>query len=149
MKSLADVAARLGIVLARVTIRANPDPEIKGFRVTARLGPYNIQVKPGSYAKNELEFDLPRETSLEDRARDWQFPARVFASSNRPLQLLNRLELEARVRSWLKRGGLTEALCGRWVFTWTGFKIECDPNSVLEMLETYNLRLSDLRDGAL
>jgi hypothetical protein len=49
---LADVAARLGIVLARITIRANPDPAIKGFRVIARLGPYNIQVTPRLYSKN-------------------------------------------------------------------------------------------------
>jgi hypothetical protein len=53
MQSLADVAARLRIVLARITIRANPDPEIKGFRVTGTtFGPYNIQVTPKLYAKN-------------------------------------------------------------------------------------------------
>ena len=96
----------------------------------------------------ELEFDLPEGTSAEDRARNWQFPARVLKSSDQPLQLLNEAELKARVQDWLKRGGMTEAACGHWIFTWTAIKIECDPQSVLRALEPFDLRPSDLRDGA-
>jgi hypothetical protein len=95
----------------------------------------------------ELEFDLPEQALPQDRARTWQFPARVLKSPGRPLQLLNASELEIRVRAWLQRGGMTEAACGRWSFTWTAIKIECDPQSVLQMLEPFDLRLGDLRDG--
>lgn len=97
----------------------------------------------------ELEFDLPEQASAKDRARTWQLPARVLKSPGRPLQLLNRPELEMRVRAWLQSGGMTQAACGRWVFTWTAIKIECDPESVLQMLEPFDLRLGDLRDGTL
>jgi hypothetical protein len=96
----------------------------------------------------ELEFDLPGQTSPQDRARTWQFPARVLESSERPLQLLNRPELETRLRAWLQRGRMTESACGRWVFTWTAFKIECDPESVLQTLEPFDLRVGDLRHRA-
>jgi hypothetical protein len=97
----------------------------------------------------ELEFNLPEQTPAEDRARAWQFPVRVFKSPERPLQLLNGDELETRNRAWLQLGKLTQAACGRWTFTWTMIKIECDPQSVLQMLEPFDLRPGDLRDGAL
>jgi hypothetical protein len=95
----------------------------------------------------ELEFDLPEQTSSQDRTRTWQLPARVLKSPDRPLQLLNGPELEKRLRAWMQGGQMTEAGCGRWVFTWTAIKIECNPHSVLQMLEPFDLRQSDLRDG--
>ena len=97
----------------------------------------------------ELEFDLPEQASPRDRAGSWQLPARVLKSPGHPLQLLNASELEMRVRVWLQSGGMSQAVCGRWVFTWTAIKIECDPESVLQMLEPFDLRLGDLRDGTL
>lgn len=96
----------------------------------------------------ELEFDLPEQTSAQDRARDWQFPARTLKSPERSLQLLNEAELEVRLRAWLQRGGMTQVACGRWIFTWTAIKIECEPKSVLQVLGPFDLRLSNLRDGA-
>jgi len=97
----------------------------------------------------ELEFDLPEQTSAEDRARAWQFPVRVLRSHNSPLELLNAPELEARIAAWLQKGGIARAACGRWIFTWTAVKIECDPQSVLQMLEPFDLRPSELREGAM
>jgi hypothetical protein len=96
----------------------------------------------------ELEYDLPTDTKADDRARHWQFPVRVFRPSSGPAQLLNRPELEARVDGWLKRAGWTRAVCGRWIFTWNAFRIECDPQSVLKMVEAFDLRSTDLREGA-
>lgn len=103
-----------------------------------------IEVREGGL---ELEFDLPKETTAEDRARSWQFPVRVFRPTNGPMQLLNRPELEARIEGWLKAGGWTRAACGRWAFTWTAFRIECDPESVIKGLEPYDLGSAALRDG--
>ncbi|MBL8547871.1 MAG: hypothetical protein JNL81_15500 [Hyphomonadaceae bacterium] len=91
----------------------------------------------------ELEFDLPGDTPPEDRARNWQFPARVFKPVGEPFQLLNAPELQARVGTWLTNAQIPEEACGRWVFTWTAIKIECDPQSVLGTLEIFDLRPTD------
>jgi hypothetical protein len=53
----------------------------------------------------ELEYDLPKDSTADDRASNWQFPARVFKPFHGPAQLLNGPELENRVDSWLKAAG--------------------------------------------
>lgn len=95
----------------------------------------------------ELEYDLPKDTA-EDRARSWEFPARVFKPNNGSPQLLNGRELESRVDGWLKAAGWTRAACGHWIFTWSAFRIECDPQSVLKTVEAFDLRSAVIRDGA-
>lgn len=97
----------------------------------------------------ELEYDLPRTATKADRASTWQFPVRVFKPTLGSPQLLNRSELETRIDSWLKAAKWTRDVCGRWIFTWNAFRIECDPQSVIETLEAFDLRVPDLRDGAL
>ncbi|HEY0624194.1 hypothetical protein [Sphingomonas sp.] len=96
----------------------------------------------------ELEYDLPPSATAEDRAREWQFPARVLKPLNGPAELRNRPEIEARITAWLKAAGLTRTDCGRWIFTWNAFRIECDPQSVLATIESYDLRSVALREGA-
>lgn len=94
-----------------------------------------------------LEFDLPPDTSAEDRARTWRFPVRVLRPPGGPLQLLNRAELEARVIRWLARANWTREVCGRWIFTWTETKIECDPQAVVETIAAIDLPAVELGDG--
>jgi len=96
----------------------------------------------------ELEYDLPKDATADDRAGNWQFPARIFKPLRGPAQLLNSPELEVRVDGWLKAGGLTRAACGHWIFTWNVFRIECDPQSVIKTVEAFDLRSADLREGA-
>lgn len=96
----------------------------------------------------ELEYDLPASASADDRAREWQFPARVLKPANGPAQLRNRPEIEARIEAWLKAANMTRADCGRLIFTWNLFRIECDPESVLATIEGYDLRSIALREGA-
>ncbi len=38
--------------------------------------------------------------------------------------------------------------CGHWIFTWDAFRIECDPQSVIKTVESFDLRSADLREGA-
>ena len=102
-----------------------------------------------SQAGLELEYDLPKSTSSTDRARQWQFPARVLRPPSGPLQLLNRPELAARAAAWLKAAGLTDAACGHWYFTWNAFQIQCDPQSVVETIEGFDLGPDNLAAGAL
>jgi hypothetical protein len=96
----------------------------------------------------ELQYDLPNTTTAEERARDWQFPVQVFKAFAGPVQLLNGPELEARIDGWLKTANLSRAACGHWIFTWNAFRIECDPQSVLKTIQSYDLRSVDLHEGA-
>jgi hypothetical protein len=96
----------------------------------------------------ELEYDLPKAATADDRAEIWQFPARVFKPFRGPAQLLNGPELEVRVDSWLKAAGWPRTVCGHWIFTWNAFRIECDPQSVIKTVESFDMRPTDLRDGA-
>ncbi len=96
----------------------------------------------------ELVFDLPADATAEERARVWQWPARVLKAEDGTLELLNAPELEARIDAWLILGGFPREACGHWIFTWNAFKIECDPQSVISTLAPFDLRARDLRDGA-
>jgi hypothetical protein len=97
----------------------------------------------------ELEYDLPGDATAEQRAAVWQFPARVLQPAGGAMLLLNGAELEARVDRWLAAAGWTRAVCGRWIFTWNAFRIECDPQSVLATIGALDLRSVDLREEAL
>jgi hypothetical protein len=96
----------------------------------------------------ELLYDLPNAATADERARVWQFPARVFKPFGGPAQLLNGPELEARVDGWLKAAGWPRTVCGHWIFTWNTFLIECDPQSVIKTVQAFDLRSADLREGA-
>lgn len=88
----------------------------------------------------ELEFDLPADATAEDRARNWQWPVQVLWRPDGGTQLLNTDELEARITIWLTAMNIPREACGQWGFTWTAYKIECDPYSVLDTIKAYDLR---------
>ena len=93
----------------------------------------------------ELEYDLVAGTNSP---ANWQFPARVFKPQRGPIRLLNRAELAVRVDAWLKRGNMTRAACGRWIFTWKAFKIECDPQSAVAIIDGFDPGPAGLTEGA-
>jgi hypothetical protein len=95
-----------------------------------------------------LEYDLPNDVTADVRARNWQFPIRVFKPFRGPVQLLNVPEIEARIDRWLKAGGIPRSACGHWIFTWNAFRIECDPQSVISTVGLVDLNFVDLREGA-
>lgn len=96
----------------------------------------------------ELRYERPAAIPAHERVADWQFPARVFRPDHGPVQLLNRPELERRRDRFLAAAGLTSADCGQMVFTWDLFRIECDPQLVLQSIEGYDFVPGELRDGA-
>lgn len=96
----------------------------------------------------ELQYDLPSATSAEERAREWQFPVRIFKPVDGPAQLLNGPELEGRLDGWLKAASLSREACGHWFFTWNAFRVECDPQSVIKTVDAYDLRSANLHEGA-
>lgn len=95
-----------------------------------------------------MRFDLPGTMKPEERQGAWQWPARVLKRPDGSLNLLNQNDLESRLDQWLGRAQLPRAACGKWIFTWNAFKIECDPLSVLEIVRTFDPQLPTLQDGA-
>lgn len=96
----------------------------------------------------ELEFDLPADASPENRVAIWQFPLRALRPPNGPLRLLNRPELEGRIDRWLEAGSLPREVCGRWIFTWNAFQIQCDAQEALDAMAALDLGGLELREGA-
>lgn len=96
----------------------------------------------------ELEYDLPTATPADARAKQWKFPVRVFKPHTGPMQLLNSDELEARVDRWLKQAEWPRSVCGRWIFTWNAFRIECDPSLAVKTVEAFDLGTADIRERA-
>jgi hypothetical protein len=97
----------------------------------------------------ELIYDLPKSATKGDRARNWQFPAHVFQPNSGSIKLLNQADLEARLAAWLKSAGWDRSVCGQWIFTWSAFRIDCDPQTVIDTINAFDLRVSELREGAL
>lgn len=96
----------------------------------------------------ELEFDLPEATPDEYRKKEWIYPVRVFRSWDGTLRLTNEPELEARLSVWLDAGGIDRSDCGKWLFTWTAVKIECDPKSALHTISAFDMRAQNIKEGA-
>ena len=84
-----------------------------------------------------FELDHPTSTSEQDRQRDWTLPARIVRPPSGPTRLLNADELNARLDDWLARANWTREQCGRWIFTWNAFKIECDPASAVAAFDEW------------
>jgi hypothetical protein len=96
----------------------------------------------------ELIYDLPKSATKEDRARHWQFPAHVFQPNRGSITLLNQGDLESRLATWLKSAGWDRSVCGQWIFTWNAFRIDCEPQSVIDTINSFDLRVSELGEGA-
>lgn len=95
----------------------------------------------------ELEYDHSGDTPEGERKSEWRFPARVLRPAAGPLQLLNADELEVRLEEWLEAAKWTREICGRTIFTWNAFTIDCDPQSIIEVIESYEIGSGNLEDG--
>lgn len=95
-----------------------------------------------------LEYDLPGNATKDDRASNWQFPFEVLKAHDGTVRLLNAPELAVRVDHWLKAAGMPRTVCGKLIFTWNAFRVDCDPQSTIRWLATVTLP-SGLQAGAL
>ena len=92
-------------------------------------------------------FDLndgPRERPLAA----WEMPVEVRDCRGQSLEITNREEMLARLDEFLTEANLSREACGTHYFTWNVFKIECDPDSVLDTISDINLGAIDLEDGS-
>ncbi len=96
----------------------------------------------------ELEYELTSDRPAEDRAAEWQLPARIFRPFRGRPQLLNGPQLDARLDAWLRNSRIPRYACRRWDITWDGFQSECSAQSVLQAIELLDIPPGDLQDGA-
>jgi hypothetical protein len=96
----------------------------------------------------EVEYDLPPDATPKDRAREWMLPAPVFKAADGSRLLLNAAQLEARLDGWLKAAKSDRSACGRWIFTWTAFRIECDPQAILARTAELDPAAQIVKEGA-
>lgn len=94
-----------------------------------------------------LEYDIALEPDQTRPLYAWQYPFRVRSNAG-ILELLDRDLMIQRRDAWLRQAGYPKEACGRHVFTWSVFKIECDPDAVLEQAETLTLQFTGLPDNA-
>ena len=86
-----------------------------------------------------LEYDLPADATPAYRASNWQFSFQVLKGRDGTIRLLNAPQLAQRVDHWLKVAGMSRAACGKLIFTWNAFRIDCDPQSAIRWLTTVTL----------
>jgi len=86
-----------------------------------------------------LEYDLPENATTDDRASNWQFPFQILKADDGTVRLLNAPELAVRVDRWLKTAGMSHTVCGKLIFTWNAFRVDCDPQSTIRWLATVTL----------
>ena len=169
MKLIRIVAVIAALLSPALDVRAEPPPrephvgdayEITALRESSRLSSEGSS--GSSFDKDtivervigvradglELEYDLPKDVTADQRSSDWKFPARVFKPYDGAPQLLNRPELETRIDAWLKKAKWPRTACGHWIFTWNAFQVDCDPQSAIKVIEAFDLRLANLREGA-
>lgn len=96
-----------------------------------------------------IEYDLPPEAGEAERSREWQLPVRLKIDQHGTRSLVNEAELGARLDRWLLRANWTKEVCGKWIFTWNAFYIDCDPQSAIEVSETFGLRFIEVAEGTL
>lgn len=90
-------------------------------------------------------FDI----ASEDRPpAEWQWPVEVERCAAGSLKLLNAADMEARRDTFLAEAGIDNGACGTYYFTWNVFKIECDPQQILETIETIDLGRLELTEGS-
>ncbi|WP_394694709.1 hypothetical protein [Hyphobacterium sp.] len=96
-----------------------------------------------------VEYDFHSDATDEERARVWQLPVHVFIDSAGTVSIQNLSELESRVDPWLEHWDFDRSMCGRWLFTWTAFQIDCDPESAVGYVQPLIVHQYQLFDGSL
>jgi len=78
----------------------------------------------------------------------WKMPVLLRECAGQPAEIANREAMVARRDAFLSAAELPPEACGRHYFTWDVFKIECDPEAVIDTVERIDLSSLALQDGA-
>lgn len=92
-----------------------------------------------------LEYAFPESRIPEIEA--WKLPAKVVIRKDEPPILINSVEIESRLLSFLDQNPEVRELCGQTIFTWTAVNIHCKADHVLDVIDMYNLHIGNLASG--
>ncbi|MXP46399.1 hypothetical protein GRI43_03195 [Altererythrobacter luteolus] len=96
-----------------------------------------------------LRYDLPRDEAGNTRTKFWYFPADVLERPDGSLELLDVDSVKSRIDQWLTQRNIPREACGHWTHG-GGFpyRVDCDPDSILDQIEAFDLRMPRLEAGA-
>ena len=96
-----------------------------------------------------LRYDLPRDEAGNAKTGFWYFPADVLEKPDGSLELLDVDSVKSRIDHWLTQRNIPREACGLWTHG-GGFpyQVDCNPNSILDQIEAFDLRIPALDAGA-
>lgn len=95
-----------------------------------------------------LRYELPRDENGDAQGAFWYFPVEIRKLAGGGLELADPSAVQARIEGWLKERDLPREVCGVW--THGGgfpFKYDCDPQSAIEQVEPFDLRMAGIEAG--
>jgi hypothetical protein len=95
------------------------------------------------------EYDLPPDATSDDRARQWQLPVQLFRATTGDVQIVDVAALERRIDAWLRRARMTRADCGRQIFTWNLFRVDCDTSNAISVIERFLTPREPMAEGVI
>jgi len=96
-----------------------------------------------------IQYDLPRDADGKANSGFWYFPARVIERPDGALELLDEQLVGARIDQWLEKYKISKEACGMWSHGGGfSFKVDCDPQSILDEIDAFDLRIPNLQAGA-
>ena len=109
---------------------------------------YSEVAYPTQGACRTRRFDGIDDPERKRPLADWQLPVEVRECDDQPPVIVNQKEMLARLDAFLAAAKVSREACGKHYFTWNVFKIECDPETVLDTVAGINLGGIPLHDGA-
>lgn len=94
----------------------------------------------------EIEYFVPGDDPPGIIA--WQYPARVEVAHDGSKTILNPQEVQDRLDAFLKTAAFGRDACGKWGFSWTAFQLRCDNQAIVDSIETFGMRPTEMVEGA-
>lgn len=111
----------------------------------------NIQRVVHADGSVHTTYAAPRENDAEPESEQtiWYWPFTVVERTDGTRSLLDRPLINKRIDRFLQQAGWTRKDCGKWGFSWTAYQVECDPDFLLKLAESYRLPDKSLQTGAI
>ncbi len=109
---------------------------------------FREEVRAGADGCRTRTFDVVDDPEHKRPLEVWRMPVVLRECPGFPQVIANCEEMEARRDAFLAAAKIPHESCGRYYFTWNVFKIECDPDTILETVANIDLGSIRLEDGA-
>ncbi len=109
---------------------------------------YREDVYPAEGECRTRRFDVVDDPERKRPLGVWEMPVEVRDCAGQARVIANREAMVARRDAYLAAAKIPRESCGRYYFSWNVFKIECDPDAILETVAGIDLGSIRLEDGA-